>query len=612
VTALATLGDLLASARRRLHKAMVPGDIAAPGLDVEEVTASLLHLVTVLARYVGDITPPLAEPPGPQLTAFGTWARATVEVQDSLASAATWLGHTGTGIRPPGGRPRSDLARRLDLAATSLTAGRDLLQAHFTTTPDRAQLPHSSWAIVITSPPVTRALLTEITTLAEQASLLTVGAALPRDNCSRSVDDARLRLRTACQWLQIAAATVRAADQRESVTVAEQDLLYAIPANALPPRQIPDGTEPVPALYDAVITAAQRARHAAWAAAGQPPWSAAISVTSWRRIAAASMVTSHHCHLILTTLADRTEGHDPQLSARLVHAAATARLAGARWQHAAREFQDVTTETRGHQSPAAEAADLALWTGRLAYASPDWTLTSGPGQPPRPPASLAPRPSDVPRVVAAMHHASDTLTRLATANLEQARAASSARRILKPTRWVPERSPAPRTFAPVKKDRATTLLMACQDTRTAAADTASAVADIAAAVRAPSQILTTATAATRDRAGSSHRPSPRTPEQTPAGPAHDPGPVETRLRDLDITSPRHLWRAAAIDRAGQQLITDAIAERQHERIPPAVAAGPPAIAVPGSHALAARQARATAFPRTTTGQHKQPEAEAEP
>ena len=44
----------------------------------------------------------------------------------------------------------------------------------------------------------------------------------------------------------------------------------------------------------------------------------------------------------------------------------------------ARAWYRITTDTRGTITPAAaEAADLALWTGRLAYADPNWTPALG-------------------------------------------------------------------------------------------------------------------------------------------------------------------------------------------------------------------------------------------
>lgn len=52
----------------------------------------------------------------------------------------------------------------------SLTAGRDLVQGHFTTSASGARLCCSSWAGAITSPEVTSGLLTEIASLGRQAA----------------------------------------------------------------------------------------------------------------------------------------------------------------------------------------------------------------------------------------------------------------------------------------------------------------------------------------------------------------------------------------------------------------------------------------------------------
>lgn len=87
------------------------------------------------------------------------------------------------------------------------------------------------------------------------------------------------------------------------------------------------------------------------------------------------------------------------------------------WLHVAHALDRVTTDTSLHlSSEAAESADLALWTGQLAYTAPAWTLTSGPAHQARPPDSLVPAPGDLPLAVAAVHHACDTLTSLAGAH----------------------------------------------------------------------------------------------------------------------------------------------------------------------------------------------------
>ena len=79
-------------------------------------------------------------------------------------------------------------------------------------------------------------------------------------------------------------------------------------------------------------------------------------------------------------------------------------------------------------STAGEVGDLALCTGRLAYADPAWTLSSGPGHQPRPPHDLAPHPGDVRLALAAAHHACDAITSQAYAQRERIRTAAGPRR----------------------------------------------------------------------------------------------------------------------------------------------------------------------------------------
>jgi hypothetical protein len=71
-------------------------------------------------------------------------------------------------------------------------------------------------------------------------------------------------------------------------------------------RPLLDGTEPVTQLYQAVIASAERARHTAWETSSQPAWSPHLTADSLRQAAATTTVTSHHCQLLLRTLAART------------------------------------------------------------------------------------------------------------------------------------------------------------------------------------------------------------------------------------------------------------------------------------------------------------------
>ena len=199
-----------------------------------------------------------------------------------------------------------------------------------------------------------------------------------------------------------------------------------------------------------MITSAERARHAAWVTGSHPAWSPHLTAGSLRHVAATSTVTSHHCEILLRSLADRTAGSGTAgLSAGLLRAADAAGRTRDSWLHLARALNQVDTDTMRHLAPGAgEAGDLALCTGRLSYADPAWTLSSRPGRQPRSPQDLAPHPGDVPLALAAAHHACDALTSQAYAQRERIRTAAGAGRLLVPTRSLPDTMDVPRPLRP--------------------------------------------------------------------------------------------------------------------------------------------------------------------
>ena len=199
-----------------------------------------------------------------------------------------------------------------------------------------------------------------------------------------------------------------------------------------------------------------------------------------------------------------------------------------------------------------------MWTGRLAYASPGWTLASGPAHPARDPESLAPEPDDVPRVVDAIHHACETLTQLARADREHIRTAVRAGRILVPTRSLPAGYDVPRPYAEAPQNRIDSLLTVYQYAGDASATARDVVACIAEATQAPSRMLTAARSAAHIGGSRGAEPD-RVYNAAVAEERRDqPGPVERTLRDLGLTTREVLRRGAAIDHAGQQLIIAAV------------------------------------------------------
>lgn len=560
------LGDFLTAARRHLEQAATQSSTPAPGRDAEEITASLHRLIKALAGYAADLTTSFGGLSDRDLNLLSSFVRAALQARDALSSASAALGSPAMASPPIG-----VLARRLDAAGVTLIAGRDLLQTHFASGPDGWRRGRSNWAPVITSDPVARALLAEITALSRQAAAAGT-AVLPGIRPGPAVEPGR-RMQLACHWLEVAGGS----GQRERVTDAERELLHAIPGSLLPPRRFPDGSELVPELCTGVITTSERVSHLAWAAARAAPGSPAISVTSWRRTATAGTATSHHCYLLLTALAaQHPRGGTAAIGDALEQAAAEARRSRAAWLRAGRALGDVTTDVRWRTSRiAAESADLALWTGRLAYASPSWLPSHGPNHPVRPPGDLAPAPADVSNIVAALHYTTEALERMAVSSEQQVRGAIRAHRILMPAKSLPDGADTFGQFVLAPKNRTTSLRESCHAATKASTRTVSMLAGIAGEVRASSRILTAAKIAARP----APFPASRRPAEEALAAAHDQaapapagapaGPVETSLRDLGVISPRLLWRASGVDRLASQVIAEATASRSNHELPAA-------------------------------------------
>jgi hypothetical protein len=329
-------GDFLDAARAQLDQADRLREAAGGEIDLQQVSRSLLRVIVVMRRYVLDVTPSwMPENPRSQRPLTG-WARAGAEARDALANAAGFLNEPDTARQPsraPGERE-----------------------------------PHSEWGLAVTSPVVGRAVLAEVRSLARRIAPL--GAALALAPRSRGTPGARQKLNAACQWLWVLDSCVGAAQQ--PVRASDLELLHAIPVNALPARRLPAPAEPVAGLCQGVISSAQRVRHLSWVSGRQPGWSPDLTINSLRKIAVTSTLTSHHCELLLRCLAARAPGHARAgHAAGLLQAAEAAARARHGWVHLAHALDRVTTETRLRLSPDAdESADLAWWTGRLAYADP--------------------------------------------------------------------------------------------------------------------------------------------------------------------------------------------------------------------------------------------------
>ena len=201
MSARPAFGDFLAAARGHAGVAALSRENDRGGANVREVTDSLLRVVTVMGRYLQDITavPGDLQSPVPPLTA---WGRARLTSRDALTTAAGYLRQHGGGRRAPGVTARSELARRLDATAASLAAGRDLLGTHLARDPRGARQFRSEWGLVVCSPSAERALLAELAGLARL--IAPPGADLAVSSGSPDTADARGSLHRACGWLLVA------------------------------------------------------------------------------------------------------------------------------------------------------------------------------------------------------------------------------------------------------------------------------------------------------------------------------------------------------------------------------------------------------------------------
>jgi hypothetical protein len=367
-----------------------------------------------------------------------------------------------------------------------------------------------------------------------------------------------------------------------------------------------------------VIATAERLRHLAWQAAQQSPWSPELTVTSMRQAAETSTVTSHHCALLARALAaSTTHTATPAAPTGLTASSRAARQARGTWYQIARALRDVTTDTHGHLSPAAaEAADLAWWTGRPAYTDPAWTLGSGPDHPTRTPQDLAPRPDDLPHVVAAVHHAADAVALLAETEHQQLRGAIHARRILVPTRTLTDDYDIPRPYAPAPSEHISVLLTRYRDARHASRHAAATIGRAAQATHALSRTLATARAA----ASTTHPASPAgdTGQIAPGDQGQEPdipGPLQHTLLRLGVTDPALLDRGAELDTASQRLLIDAADQLPpgHRRPRASTLSKTAASAALLNYALAAADPRATQLIRHhSRPEQNEPEPDLEP
>ena len=513
-----------------------------------------------MSRYVQDASaaPELAPTRG--TCAATGWDRARGEAREAMTRAVAALHGDAVGKRGTGARAGSELARRLEAAAESLTYGRDLLHTHIVRGPDGGRQFRSEWGAVLTSPPVRRALLAEMGSLAHQLSWLEEG--LERSPRARGSPEERRRIKAACHWLQNMHASVCIADRQEAVSAADREMLWAVPVNARPARRLPEGREPVSALCAGVIETAERVRHAAWLSGLEPAWSPRVTVNSLRQVAAASTITSHHCAIVLHSLAEGVEDGDERLRGALVQAADAATRARSRWLVVAHALDQITTDTQDYLSQAAVGGnDLALWTGRLAYADPSCTLASKRAV--RSAGGLVHESEDLTAVSHAVHRAFESMALVAQADRKQVRAAAKARRILVAAAPASDPWDVALPFAQAPPEKIGAILGLYRYVATACSEATGRTRDASAVGPVPTRLGMYG----RDSAALHQRGS--RVESKVAGhvvaKSSNVGAIEQTLCALGVTDVRLLRRGAEIDRTGEQLIIDATAAESDSR-----------------------------------------------
>ena len=560
-----TFGDFLASAREHIDAAIRCDDHLPAGA-AREATGELGRLITVLARFTGGFFAQDGTDPA-SVRLLDARARAAADTTLALRQASANLrtaAHTPA-AQAPGADVRHPAARHLSAAADALAAGHDLLQTHFAPGPDGSRIGSSPWAPVIVACPAGDALLAEVAACAQRLAPLAARLSQPSPAGPPLPPAERLAASTASQWLRAAATAAEPALRHHPPAGTQDMLLAAVPANTAPPRQPPHGGEPVTGLCAGTAICAERLRYLAPAFASRARFPAAATSASWQRTAHAAAITGHASEPILRALAARAAqlGSNPAIAAGLNQAADATARAWAAWRDAARCWDTVTTGTRAALTPvAAEIGDLVLWIGRIAHRHPHWTPAGGHASGPRDPADLAQVPADIPAVLAAVHDATDAVIRVGGCDREAIRAAAAQTGLFVPTRLLPGDYNVPRPFTPAP-GQTTDALLASYDTAISASTCAATILDdLAIATGAPTRALAAIRAAAqRGVPHLIHEPAPAA-VRAPRGVQHERGHVQRVLRSLDISEPAMLGRAAEIDNATHDLISEATAKSQ--------------------------------------------------
>lgn len=166
-------------------------------------------------------------------------------------------------------------------------------------------------------------------------------------------------------------------------------------------------------------------------------------------------------------------------------------------------------------------------------------------------------------MLAAVHHASDAVTRIGLADRKAIRVAALDRRLHITTRSRPDDCDIPYPYAPAPPARIIALLSAYTAANKASKQATAVLDELSVALDAPSRIIAAAHAATPGRRQTAGQES--VPSLQHTSPAPEPGPLppgraEGTARALKISDPALLARAMTADEETTSLIAEATAK----------------------------------------------------
>ena len=447
----AVFGDFLRPAQEHIAAATAIHD-DLPAEAIYEVIHEFGRLLSTLTRYLGDLPAPLlfeaamADSVTPE-------QQSILDARIALRRGSQTLRHIMRALPAAAASGTHPAVRYLAAADSYLAAGRDLLRTHFTAWPGSGT---SHWAPVITSGPVTAALLRELADCTLRVAPWAARASAAGAMDSGLPPTACLALHTASQCAWAAGIAMQTAHRHYSHAgpVGAGGLLSAIPANMPPPRLPPIDSEQVHALCDGITITAERLRHATQRFARPQGWALTATSASWRKNALAAAITCHASEYILRTLAERATqlAAGLRISAQLDDAATAMSRTWPAWRAITHHWDTMTTGVQpgAPSGPVTtELGDLALRTGRLAYANQRWAPACAEVTRLRHPADLAPAISDLVSAVGAVHTTSDAIARIAITDRDAVVSAAGAGHVYIPTRLLPDDCDIPYRYAPV-------------------------------------------------------------------------------------------------------------------------------------------------------------------